>query len=114
VHGARHNQLIRPMLEGSIGIAQRQGVSTVAEGVDTAHDWALLRKIGCDVAQGYCIGRPLAGELLSVWCTDWQARRPRLMASTSTPSSPPTNQPTNRPARHETRDERGPGAGAGL
>lgn len=80
VHGARHNQLIRPMLEGSVGIAQRLGLQTVAEGVETEDDWTLLREIGCDVAQGYFIGRPMAGDRLGDWLADWQAKRPRLVA----------------------------------
>ncbi|MCK7494926.1 MAG: EAL domain-containing response regulator [Comamonadaceae bacterium] len=52
VHGARQNQLIRPMLVGSIGIAQRLGLQAVAEGVETEDDWMLLREVGCDVALG--------------------------------------------------------------
>ena len=79
VHGARHNQLIRPMLEGSIGIAQRLGVQTVAEGVEDADDWALLTEIGCDIAQGYFIGRPMPGERLPIWCEEWKARRAGLV-----------------------------------
>jgi EAL domain-containing protein (putative c-di-GMP-specific phosphodiesterase class I) len=81
VHGARRNQLIRPMLEGSIGIAQRLGLQTVAEGVESEDDWSLLREIGCDIAQGYFIGRPMAGDCLGAWLADWQARRTRLVAS---------------------------------
>ncbi|MBA3589283.1 EAL domain-containing response regulator [Methylibium sp.] len=79
VHGARHNQLIRPMLEGSIGIAQRLGVQTVAEGVENEDDWSLLREIGCDVAQGYFIGRPMPGDQLPAWLEGWHAKRPRLV-----------------------------------
>ncbi|MCO5124804.1 MAG: EAL domain-containing response regulator [Rhizobacter sp.] len=81
VHGARHNQLIRPMLEGSVGIAQRLGLQTVAEGVETEDDWTLLREIGCDIARGYFIGRPMAGDHLGAWLADWQAKQPRLIAS---------------------------------
>jgi EAL domain-containing protein (putative c-di-GMP-specific phosphodiesterase class I)/CheY-like chemotaxis protein len=73
VHGARHNQLIRPMLEGSIGIAQRLGLQTVGEGVETEDDWALLREIGCDIAQGYFIGKPMPADRLPDWLTDWLA-----------------------------------------
>jgi len=80
VHGARRNQLIRPMLEGSIGMAQRLGLQTVAEGVEIEDDWALLREIGCDLAQGYFIGRPMPGDQLQHWVRDWQARRARLIA----------------------------------
>lgn len=79
VHGARHNQLIRPMLEGSIGIAQRLGLVAVAEGVETEDDWKLLREIGCDIAQGYFIGRPMPADRLHQWRTDWLDKRPRLI-----------------------------------
>jgi EAL domain-containing protein (putative c-di-GMP-specific phosphodiesterase class I)/ActR/RegA family two-component response regulator len=80
VHGARENLLIRPMLEGSVGIAQRLGLQTVAEGVETEDDWMFLREIGCDVAQGYFIGRPMPAERLQDWLAAWEARQPRLVA----------------------------------
>lgn len=79
VHGARQNQLIRPILEGSIGLAQRLGLLAVAEGVETEDDWALLREIGCDIAQGYFIGRPMPGDQLHDWLADWQTKSPRLV-----------------------------------
>jgi len=81
VQGARNNQIIRPMLEGSIGIAKRLGVKSVAEGVETEDDWHLLREIGCDLAQGYFIGRPMPGDLLPAWLESWELRRPRLLES---------------------------------
>ena len=79
VHGAWENPLIRPMLEGSVAIAQRLGLQAVAEGVETEHDWTMLREIGCDIAQGYFIGRPMAGDRLHVWLADWGAKRRRLV-----------------------------------
>jgi EAL domain-containing protein (putative c-di-GMP-specific phosphodiesterase class I)/CheY-like chemotaxis protein len=75
VQGARHNQFIRPILEGSIGIAKRLGMRSVAEGVETEEDWHLLREIGCDLAQGYFIGRPMAADRIPEWLELWQARR---------------------------------------
>ncbi|MEO5732122.1 MAG: EAL domain-containing response regulator [Rubrivivax sp.] len=80
VQDARHNPLIRPILEGSVGIAQRLGLRSVAEGVETADDWMLLREIGCDTAQGYFIGRPMPGDRLGVWLAEWLSERPRLAA----------------------------------
>ena len=78
VHGAHSNQFIRPMLDGSIGIAKRLGMLSVAEGVETEQDWLLLRQLGCDMAQGYFIGRPIAAEQIDDWMTDWQGRRQHL------------------------------------
>lgn len=79
VNGARHNQIIRPILDGSVGIAKRLGMRSVAEGVETESDWHLLREIGCDIAQGYFIGRPMPAERLPSWLDGWNTRRPHLV-----------------------------------
>jgi EAL domain-containing protein (putative c-di-GMP-specific phosphodiesterase class I)/ActR/RegA family two-component response regulator len=78
VSGARHNEIIRPMLEASIGIARRMGMRLVAEGVETEDDWNFLREIDCDLAQGYFVSRPMAGEHVAAWLESWQARQPGL------------------------------------
>ncbi len=67
VSGARHNQIIRPILEGSIGIAKRLGMQSVAEGVETEDDWQLMHEIGCDQAQGWFIARPMPAEQIVPW-----------------------------------------------
>jgi EAL domain-containing protein (putative c-di-GMP-specific phosphodiesterase class I)/ActR/RegA family two-component response regulator len=79
VHGAHGNQIIRPMLEGSIGIAKRLGMLSVAEGVEDEQDWHFLRRSGCDLAQGYFIGRPMEAAQMQAWMADWAARRERLL-----------------------------------
>ena len=95
VKGARTNSIIRPILEGSVGFAKRLGMQSVAEGVETADDWFLLREIECDLAQGYFIGRPMAADGLSSWIANWQERREHLMTrkrrvpTRSTSWSPP-------------------------
>jgi EAL domain-containing protein (putative c-di-GMP-specific phosphodiesterase class I) len=79
VLGARHNQIIRPMLEGSIGIAKRMGMKSVGEGVETEDDWQLLREFGCDLAQGWFIARAMAPEHVPAWLAQWDERRERLV-----------------------------------
>ncbi len=79
VQGAHHNPIIRPILEGSIGIAKRLGLRSVGEGVETEEDWHLLRAIGCDLAQGYFIARPMPAEQLPAWLDEWRTRRRRLV-----------------------------------
>jgi len=81
VTGARHNQIIRPILEGSIGIAKRMGMRVVAEGVETEDDWHLLREIDCDLVQGWFIGRPMAEDEVPLWLEQWELRRPHLVES---------------------------------
>ena len=82
VRCARNNGSIRPILEGSIGIAKRLGMRSVAEGVETEDDWHLLREIGCDLAQGYFIGMPMAAGELPRWLETWIARSFMLAADT--------------------------------
>ena len=79
VHGARHNQIIRPILEGSLGIAKRMGLKVVAEGVETQSDWELLRELGCECVQGYFISRPMPPEQLWEWLNLWQIRSAQLL-----------------------------------
>ena len=45
------------------GLAQQLGLKTVAEGVETEHDLMHLRRIGCDMVQGFLLSRPLKPQL---------------------------------------------------
>lgn len=54
----------RPMVEFIVALAGAIGATTVAEGVETAEQLAVLREVGCDQAQGFHLARPLAtGEV---------------------------------------------------
>jgi EAL domain-containing protein (putative c-di-GMP-specific phosphodiesterase class I)/ActR/RegA family two-component response regulator len=79
VHGSLKNPIIRPMLEGSLGIARRLGMICVAEGVETQGDWQALRELRCDVAQGYFIGRPFPIDRIWEWLNVWRARVPAIL-----------------------------------
>jgi EAL domain-containing protein (putative c-di-GMP-specific phosphodiesterase class I) len=79
VHGSLKNPIIRPMLEGSLGIARRLGMICVAEGVETQDDWQALREANCDVAQGYFIGRPFPIDRIWDWVNIWRARVPTIL-----------------------------------
>ncbi len=48
----------RSIVGAVIQTAHSLGLSTVAEGVETKDQLATLRELGCDVVQGYLIGRP--------------------------------------------------------
>jgi diguanylate cyclase (GGDEF)-like protein len=43
----------------AVELGRNLGLEVVAEGVETAEAWEELRSIGCDVAQGYFIARPM-------------------------------------------------------
>jgi EAL domain-containing protein (putative c-di-GMP-specific phosphodiesterase class I) len=42
-----------------VRLARELGMQTVAEGVETPGQLSMLRRLGCDLAQGYLLGRPM-------------------------------------------------------
>ena len=50
-----------------VSLGHALGLGVVAEGVETEKVLQLLRKQGCDEAQGYLFTRPLAGEEMATW-----------------------------------------------
>jgi EAL domain-containing protein (putative c-di-GMP-specific phosphodiesterase class I) len=57
-----NEQSARIILESSLDMARKLNISSVAEGVETQEDWDLLRQLGCDLAQGYFIAKPMPAE----------------------------------------------------
>ena len=52
----------RGVVSAIVAMAHNLGMGVVAEGVETAADHATLKSIGCDEAQGYFFGKPVAAE----------------------------------------------------
>jgi EAL domain-containing protein (putative c-di-GMP-specific phosphodiesterase class I) len=50
-----------------IDLGRNLGLRIVAEGVETKSAWDALRAIGCDIAQGYFVSRPLPAEQFKTW-----------------------------------------------
>ncbi|PZM13711.1 EAL domain-containing protein [Rhizobium tubonense] len=53
------------IVEAIIGLARAKGLKTTAEGIETAEQNLLLRKLGCDEMQGFLLSKPLTGEAVS-------------------------------------------------
>lgn len=53
------NHALRVIVDSSIGMARKLGIKSTAEGVETQHDLDVLKSMGCDIAQGYFIARPM-------------------------------------------------------
>jgi diguanylate cyclase (GGDEF)-like protein/PAS domain S-box-containing protein len=57
----------RVMIEATIRMAQTLGLGTVAEGIETEEQSALMAALGCGKGQGYLYSPPLAAEALVQW-----------------------------------------------
>lgn len=62
----------RAIVSSSIEIGKQLGMVTVGEGVETAEELAALQEVGCHVAQGYFIARPLSEEAFIKYCREQQ------------------------------------------
>jgi diguanylate cyclase (GGDEF)-like protein/PAS domain S-box-containing protein len=55
------------IVRSTIDLGRNLGLEVVAEGVETQAIWDKLRDLGCNVAQGYFLSRPVPPEKLREW-----------------------------------------------
>jgi diguanylate cyclase (GGDEF)-like protein/PAS domain S-box-containing protein len=60
------------ILDGILWIMRRLKRSVIAEGVETLAHGRALMDLGCELAQGYGIGRPMPVADLPVWMQAWE------------------------------------------
>lgn len=61
---------------GVIGLAQAFHRNVIAEGVETLEHGNLLLQLGCELAQGYGIAKPMPAELFPDWAKQWASEKP--------------------------------------
>ena len=69
------------MIAAILSMAERLGLETLAEGVETIGEHAILAQLGCDHVQGFSIGRPMTYDDTLAWYERHQERlanTPRL------------------------------------
>jgi EAL domain-containing protein (putative c-di-GMP-specific phosphodiesterase class I) len=57
----------QPIVATAIQLARSLGLRVVAEGVEDGATLDALRELGCDLAQGYFVSRPLPGADFATW-----------------------------------------------
>ncbi|MBX3626152.1 MAG: EAL domain-containing protein [Rhizobacter sp.] len=62
------------IVRSTIDLAHGLGLTVVAEGVENAQVWQLLREQACDEAQGFHMSRPLPSSEFISWSTGWTTR----------------------------------------
>ena len=65
----------RVLIDATVRVAHSLGMNTVAEGIETVAQAAVVRELGCDKAQGYLYSRPMEASALATWLNATSAVR---------------------------------------
>lgn len=60
------------IVEGVLSLAKAFGRKVIAEGVETPEHGLMLLQLGCEIAQGYGIARPMPASDLPAWLATWR------------------------------------------
>jgi diguanylate cyclase (GGDEF)-like protein len=74
VMGMSRNSNDAVIVRSTIELGHNLGLRMVAEGVEDAETWHLLRNLGCDVVQGYHLSRPLPPQQITAWLHERKLR----------------------------------------
>lgn len=55
------------LLESTIELGHRLGLTVVAEGAETSGEWDLLQRLRCDYVQGFFVAKPMPWHEFLVW-----------------------------------------------
>jgi diguanylate cyclase (GGDEF)-like protein len=88
----------RAIVGSTIDLAHQLGVRVVAEGIESEAVSSELRALGCDIGQGFFLGRPMPAAAFTEWMRDPARLVPRLEASGYAPFSPAASEDGPRPA----------------
>lgn len=61
------------ILEGVLGLGTAFHREVIAEGVETLDHGKMLLQLGCELAQGYVIARPMPADELPAWASSWKS-----------------------------------------
>jgi diguanylate cyclase (GGDEF)-like protein len=64
------------IVRSTVGLGHNLGLSIVAEGVEDESSLTFLREVGCDIAQGFFIAKPMPADSLTDWATTSSWRVP--------------------------------------
>lgn len=92
---------LRTLLQTSVELAHRLHMGVVAEGVETADQWAMLAQYGCDAVQGNYITPAIPADQIPDSLARWSSR---VRVAAAVRSREPGTEPSSRPDAGIARD----------
>jgi EAL domain-containing protein (putative c-di-GMP-specific phosphodiesterase class I) len=59
-------------VEAIVALGKAMQLVVVAEGVETDQQYAIVRRLGCDLVQGYFIAKPMPADQLLIWINGYE------------------------------------------
>lgn len=75
VSRAAHDTAAMAILESSVELGKKLGMSLVAEGVETRSQWQMVEKLGCHKVQGFYVSKAMNGSDMPGWVEVWEQTR---------------------------------------
>jgi predicted signal transduction protein with EAL and GGDEF domain len=77
VHGVDRSSQAQTLCRTIVTMARHLKLGTIAEGIETTGELRVLKKIGCQAAQGYLFQRPVPSDKFLQFVRDWPERKKR-------------------------------------
>jgi len=75
VQGVDRSQEMRALCRTIAAMARQLKLRTVAEGIETAGEFRVMREIGCESGQGYLFQRPIPADEFAAFMAEWPERK---------------------------------------
>ena len=75
VQGVDRSQEMRALCRTIAAMARQLKLRTVAEGIETAGEFRVMREIGCEAGQGYLFQRPVPADEFAQFMQEWSVRK---------------------------------------
>lgn len=73
------------VVQAIVALGKAMNLEVIAEGVETETQMELVKRFGCDLAQGFLIAKPMPEADFLAWCEARNASRPTALAPASAP-----------------------------
>ena len=81
-HGSNDAVIVRSVID----LGHNLGLHVVAEGIEDAETWELLKHLGCDSGQGCLLSMPVSANRLEAWLCEETSQRHLKVVGGSTVS----------------------------